>query len=54
MRLYDDVSSILLAQHGVERRNILRQELLNLQLIFIAPFLQIVLHRQLLRGGRKI
>lgn len=53
-RFDDDVRETLLAEHGVERRHVLRNHLLHFSQGFIALLLQLLLHGGLLRRGRKI
>src|SRR5579859_3569581 len=50
-RFGDDIRNVLLPQHGVERRHVLRNHLLHILLRFIALLLQLLLHGRLLRGG---
>src|SRR6266576_283230 len=53
-RLHDDVRNVPLSKHGIEGRDILGQELLEFLRVLLALPIQLILHRQLLRGGRKI
>src|SRR6266576_6666923 len=53
-RLHDDVRNVPLSKHGIEGRDILGQELMEFLRVLLALPIQLILHRQLLRAGRKI
>src|SRR5713101_3456936 len=53
-RLQINIADVMFAQHGVERRQVLRHQLLKVLRRLVAPLLQLFLHGRLLRGGRKI
>src|SRR5205814_4785477 len=53
-RLEINIADVMLAQHGVERRQVFPHQLLKVLRRFVASLLQLFLHSGLLRGGRKI
>src|ERR1700687_1422105 len=53
-RLEMNVADVMLAQHGVERRQVFPHKLLKVLRRLLAPLPQLILHCGLLRRGRKI
>src|SRR6266705_2912049 len=53
-RFDNNVWNVPLAQHGIEGRHILGDELLKILLVLVTLLFQLFLHRELLRGGWKI